>query len=59
MATSPRVLALIEKAKAAHAAQLLRKAAAAAKPLGQYGHFVQSGNLLKQRLRSRQRQKVI
>jgi len=43
MATSPRVLALIEKAKAAHAAQLLRKAAAAAKPLGQYGHFVQSG----------------
>ena len=46
MATSPRVLALIEKAKAAHAAQLLRKeqaliaAADAAKPLG---HFVQSG----------------
>jgi len=45
MATSPRVLALIEKAKAAHAAQLLRKeqaliaAADAAKPLG---HFVQA-----------------
>ena len=41
MATSPKVLALIEKAKAAHAAQLLRKAADAAKPLGQYGQSIQ------------------